>query len=520
MTTHFRVHHHIEPFLPATTLYSLCYAYLVFSLKGTVLGAIERVMDTSKEVDRAQRIDAFKKQADSLRIPASRVAALTGYHPFAVLPQVFMDLIYQGSVGHELRLQDCRDLNVQLVSTDVLLMELAEKAGSETAKALESALQVKDGRKLLKDVKVAEVIKRKVLDEAKKSKKLSVEELNRLAEGTRSYVDTGFGTHHESTALDIFEKQCGWEVRERNTSIIYWSFARAEDVGGTTTELTVIPLASAGVNERSLHSDHGTKSRERIEAIEIERANTIKVEEKLKPFFSICGSVDGVRDELWCRPNCTPDGSFNDEEWELREVIVECKHRMKRAYSTPPLYDQIQATAYCLMYGVNDADIIQVVRKEHPLRKRRRNKDESAKGTEKPDQRQTLLDHFLPAKNCEYEPVEKAESVVLVDGTESEAVTNDDQSIEIVVTRLSVDDGIMNHRQNWQSIILPRLRSFVDAVYRVRADDDARKLFLEVVVTEELSGYATQVSWDLLHRECPWLEECDSAVRRYKHGRL
>lgn len=125
-------------------------------------------MNPSREVDSAQRINAFKKQADSLRIPASRVAALTGYHPYAVLPEVFMDLIYQGPVGHELRLQDCRDLNVQLVSTDVLLMELAEKAGVETAQALESAMQVKDGTKLLKDVRVAEVIKRKVLDEAKK----------------------------------------------------------------------------------------------------------------------------------------------------------------------------------------------------------------------------------------------------------------------------------------------------------------------------------------------------------------
>lgn len=474
-------------------------------------------MNPSREVDSAQRINAFKKQADSLRIPASRVAALTGYHPYAVLPEVFMDLIYQGPVGHELRLQDCRDLNVQLVSTDVLLMELAEKAGVETAQALESAMQVKDGTKLLKDVRVAEVIKRKVLDEAKKSKKLSVEELKRLAEGTRSYVDTGFGTHHEGTALDLFEKQCGWEVRERNTSILHWSFARAEDVGAPSNEPTVIPLASAAGKERILRSEHWNIKREREETTEIEMARTVKSEEKPKAFFSICGTVDGVRDELWHRHSCSNDGSFTDDDWELREVIVECKHRMKRAYSTPPLYDQIQATAYCLMYGVNDADIIQVIRKEHPLKKRRRTKEDSEKGTVKADPKQTLLDDFLPVKNNEKERTEKAESIAPVEGTESEAANNDDQSIEIVVSRLSVDDGIMNHRQNWQSIILPRLRSFVDAVYRVRADDDARKLFLQVVVNEELSGYATQVSWDLLHRECPWLEACDTAVRRYKH---
>ena len=135
----------------------------------------------------------------------------------------------------------------------------------------------------------------------------------------------------------------------------------------------------------------------------------------------------------------------------------------------------------------------------------------------KADPRQTLLDNFLTAENSEHEPIEKAESMVQilpVEGRESEAVDKDNQSIEIVVSRLSLDDGIMNHRQNWQSIILPRLRSFVDAVYRVRADDDARKLFLQVVVNEELSGYATQVSWDLLHQECPWLVECDTAAKR------
>jgi hypothetical protein len=488
-----------------------------FSLKvqNLVFSSVESVME-ARELDIAERINAFKTKADSLRIPASRVAAVTGYHPYAILPEIFMDLIYQGSVGHELRLQDCRELNVQLVSSDVLLMELAEKAGAETAKALESALQVKEGAKRLEDVKAAEVIKRKVLNEAEKSKKLSVDELKRLAEGTRSYVDTGFGTHHEDAALDLFEKQCGWEVRERNTSILYWSFARAENVGSPTNELTAIPLASACGKERSVRSEPRTLEGERKETMEIETAQIVKTEEKLKPFFSICGSVDGVRDELWRRPSCSTDqGSENDDEWELRQVIVECKHRMKRAYSTPPLYDQIQATAYCLMYGVDDADIIQVIRNEHPSRKRRKAKEEAVKGSMKADPRHTLLDNFLSTKNNENEPIEKAESMVPMEGTESESIAKDNhQSIQIVVSRLSVEDGIMNHRQNWQSIILPRLRSFVDAVYRVRADDDARKLFLQVVVNEELSGYATHVSWDLLHHECPWLEECDTAAKR------
>ena len=92
-----------------------------------------------------------------------------------------------------------------------------------------------------------------------------------------------------------------------------------------------------------------------------------------RPFFTIYGAVDGIRDELWCPPNvCTSNGEQTcalDEEWQLRQIIVECKHRMKHTFSSPPLYDQIQTTAYCLMYNVDHADIVQVVRMPKPPRK-------------------------------------------------------------------------------------------------------------------------------------------------------
>ena len=476
-------------------------------------------------MDKTDRINAFKSRSDSLRLPASRVAALTGYHPYAVLPEVFLDLIYQGRVGHELRQQDARDLHIQLVSTDVLLMDLARKAGADTAKALESAIQVKDGTKKLDNIKVAQIIKKKVLEEAKKSKKLSPEEIKRLAEGTRSYVDTGFGTHHEDDALNLFEKQCGWEVRERNASILNWPFARAEDVAGdyysaaqeVNDELTVKAMAPACARELIAHSDHGIQQHqekaEEKKAKVVETTKTSNYEEKPKPFFNICGAVDGVRDELWCRPD-----ESTDEEWELRKVIVECKHRMRRAYNTPPLYDQIQTTAYCLMYGAEDADIIQVMRKEKQRPRKRQKVD-----TESLQPGQTKLEGFLVTTVTTEKPdgqkvgnSSSSENIENEPDTE-QRTTNDDkagaQSIEIVVSRMSLDDGVMNHRHNWQSIILPRLRSFVDAVYRVRANDDARKLFLQVVANEEQSGYATLVSWDLLHHECPWLKECNTALQ-------
>ena len=475
-------------------------------------------------------IDSFKKQGSSLRIPASRVAALAGYHPFAILPNLLLDLVYQGPVGNALRRQDCHDLGIQLVSNDVLLMELAQKAGKDTAKALEAAIKVKEGSQVLENVKAAARIKVRIMDEAKKSKNLSREELKRLEEGSRSYVDTGFGTSHEDSALNLFQRQCGWEVRDRNASIINWPFVRSEDVDCAAEEPTVVPLAEASAREPYGQID------EYPQPAHLKNAQDEGLTEKqnVKPFFIICGAVDGVRDELCCYPNGISDGLVGDDDWKLRKVIVECKHRMRRGNFTPPLYDQIQTTAYCLMYGTEVADIIQVFRKEklhNPPTKRTKIDLKAAKleETRQGGQDNTIVQYMLrqefpdvsKALNttsssaiAQEDQMEKLDSDKRVKAMPDNAINKLEQAIDIDVYRLTLDDGITNHRQNWHLFVLPRLRSFVDAVYRMRADDDIRKLFLQMVVEEEQSGFVTQASWDMLHRECPWLKECDTAWSR------
>jgi hypothetical protein len=126
-------------------------------------------------------------------------------------------------------------------------------------------------------------------------------------------------------------------------------------------------------------------------------------EEGQKPLFKIVGAVDGIRDELYVESSKStttgksPDGalsasssssypshdrenvtnqqddvtnieiSFSDDgedNWTLRPIIVECKHRMNEAKVPPPLYDQIQTCLYCRMYNVEDADLVQVVRRK------------------------------------------------------------------------------------------------------------------------------------------------------------
>jgi hypothetical protein len=51
----------------------------------------------------------------------------------------------------------------------------------------------------------------------------------------------------------------------------------------------------------------------------------------------------------------------------------------------------------------------------------------------------------------------------------------------------------------------------VEAVYRIREDDHKRyRLLLSV---SESPDSAPADGWELLHNECPWLKNCDTAFR-------
>jgi len=612
------------------------------------------------ESDKMQRLEAFRSRNHSLRLSASRVSAMAGFHPFAVLPELLMTLVYQG--GQELLQHDARLLGIQIRSEEAILMELASKASKSTANALQSALDVKKGKRVLDTVHVADQVKQKVLKEAKSSKKLNPKEMKLLQEGVRSSVDTGYGTYHEDAALDLYERQCGWEVRDRNASIMAWPFAKAEDVADVQSDqMTVVPMSEAktartftenavrdskkskassaatvtakangepsddelmkesseeqrdsdtamtdmvGASEAKAHDSDGENtppstqvlSSDQEESEPDECIGDVKVlENKLvadagatentdsatlslpplpvRPFFTIYGAVDGIRDELWCPPsdNNTETSAF-DEEWQLRQIIVECKHRMRKTFHSPPLYDQIQTTAYCLMYNVDDADIVQVMRKPKPRTTRKvqktcatnsaadRKAEKLAKSDSKDDiaapetdgqnsapaeiENETAISTYVrntdscsnetgdrrsttelkDDKNGEAaqapsetsEPVASNTEVATTSGDNAKQKTEDEKkepstTVEIDVKRVSLDDPLLQHRRNWNDIVLPRLRSFVEAVYRVRGDDSKRYRLLAVM--SDPTGNLLE-AWNIVHEECPWLKDCDTAFRR------
>lgn len=567
---------------------------------------------------------SFRTQRHSLRLGASNVAALAGLHPFKDLPQLALDLIYQGRAGAALLQQDAAVLELTLVSDDQVLRDVATKAGPAAQAAVQRALQVKDGTQRVSTVQEALLVKQNV-EKAVVAAKLSKRERQLLREATRSAVDTGFGTSHEDDALDQLGQITQTEVHSRNQAILAWHFAtrgndtvaplgsaqpllyprqeqRRDGKGQGTTisisdeshrkekasksadrqssqemakldsvadkeselrgkenknlpnaelclsaEKTTIQLPPGGDDASKLHA---VDSLENDQALDLERRQSTtassvpaenvekeitgakqKVAEQIRPvvdpteesdvdsgdeenvqssqihattnftkppFFSILGSVDGIRDEIISL------GNENDEDdnasWQMETLVVEVKHRMKRVHAIPPLYEQVQAVVYAFMYQVPATEIVQVLRtkKSEPANE---NKKPKLPPKDEVRPKNQTLDAFI--KTNQESSIENAEATKALEGEHSLAIT---------VNRVNVDDPVLKHRQSWSEIILPRLRSFVEAVYRIRGEDHKRYRFL--MASSQLPGMASIEAWELLHEECPWLRHCDTAFRR------
>ena len=155
---------------------------------------------------------------------------------------------------------------------------------------------------------------------------------------------------------------------------------------------------------------------------------------------------------------------------------------MNEAKVPPPLYDQIQTCIYCYMYGVDDADLVQVIR-------RKSKREENGNGVLGSD---------------------VVESV----GNGKGKIKSNAEDINITITRVSLTDPIYNHNHHWEATLLPRLASFVDAVYNVRKDDGKRYRLLMARNVGNMSNNSDENSWQLIWDECPWLQHCDTAFRK------
>ena len=576
------------------------------------------------QIQRQQQLSllaaAHRTRNDSLRLSASRIAALTGFNPYADLPNLILDLIYQGYAGQILLSQDASLLGMELVSRDTAMEELLAKAATsatEVAKTAKDKAEAKEIQTAVKQITkiqrgeakppstVASATKMKTQTLAKigevqkklpktSKAKLSSGEVKMLNESIRSVVDTNFGTHHEDEALNLYEKRYGCEVRERNEGVYCWDFVRGEEVddsaGGDdnvpatlANEPTVLPLGLAkklyGNADEDICDNGGEGKLSKAPGCvdltddvddDSERAGPIKKsgdredskpparkKQRSRPFFSILGSIDGIRDELFYAPpaaSACGDSDRQDSEqesWTLRPIVVECKHRMRKLYNPPPLYDQIQSTVYCFMHGTDEADLVQVLRSEKKKTAAKPKKKESATDSEEARPHPKLTDFGYVAEsktvgdnNGDDSATGESKLVEKENGAENDAVVrcvsgkNDkdeneeipkvqgsgglkekDQEmsasdtsnteLNILVTRIKLDDPAMQHRANFQSVVLPRLRSIVDAIYSIRSDDDKRYRFLVNASSSDVNDSARKIAMEMLLIECPWLRHCD-----------
>ncbi len=679
-------------------------------------------------------LQKFKKKKHSLYLSASQIAAMIGMHPFTHLPKLCLALIYQGGIEIETELEteieterqkgnveisenvnvthqrqhhyhrgigtlllkhDCKLLNIELndIGADDNVDEALEIARKSKNKAIiqlyqESILlsrgivpndcgeQEQEQEHAFSNIESLNQMKnefRETLQNNHESLKilLTPNEIKVLLDALNHNVNTGYGKFHEDDALDLYEKQCGWEVGERNSEKKYWKFQKAELSCGAvsasasasasasnstnksksieptmTMVSTVVPIgrpesrkgrrrdghrsgaAIEPVREQQhqkkkestnqvvmttssssssssptvppvatqnsgsspteaieiLHSSQedeniDSKSKNNFTRNEVKNPNdkyctSIGASTKItqhsnrerKPFFIITGIVDGVRDELYHVPSvptiedendfCLPSYDqhpkhmelkySDDDEWSLRKVIVECKHRVNRAFNPPPIYDQIQAVVYSFLYEVNESEIVQVVRSRNA-----NGTMESVEGRRHEDNDSRLKHHSICTNNNRISSrvnsnsndrssdttpsrvlnkvgratdkalnVENIVQSLSSSSRPSQGRTTSLSTVNITSFRVSLDDPVMKHRQNWYSTVLPRLRSFVDAIYNIRSDDDKRYRFLRAAALALSHGGDESEWWQFLHDECPWMLHCDTAYsnKRYSYN--
>ena len=113
-------------------------------------------------------IEDFRLKNHSLRLSASRISSLSGFHPYVHLPTLLRDLVYQE--GHLLLREDVKVLGLVLQTEEEILLNLAQQAGPEMRRAVKSAIQVKKGATILETTQAAAEIKNTIVEAAIKSR--------------------------------------------------------------------------------------------------------------------------------------------------------------------------------------------------------------------------------------------------------------------------------------------------------------------------------------------------------------
>eukprot|EP01040_Poterioochromonas_malhamensis_P006666 gene6666-7181_t len=230
--------------------------------------------------------------------------------------------------------------------------------------------------------------------------------------------------------------------------------------------------------------------------------------------FSIIGKVDGISYQM--------DAKGEDAtQWKQYQIIIEMKNRVNRIFNPPPLYEQIQLTAYLLMTNSLYGDLVQVMPEEESLEIQRTESikveftnhlskaastgDVSSSTTFRKSV--TLSELALSQHNENISLLSKANSLPInlkSNPKNSSQVMKQNLSLEQLsyysptfsITRIAIDGPPYFHRYHWDTVILPRLHIIKDAIMTLRSDDDLRYSFLLSSDEEKLL---------LIQHLCPYL---------------
>jgi hypothetical protein len=91
--------------------------------------------------------------------------------------------------------------------------------------------------------------------------------------------------------------------------------------------------------------------------------------------------------------------------------------------------------------------------------------------------------------------------------------SNPSTSMDIFVSRISLHDHF-EHLRNWNTVILPRLRIWADAVYQIRQSDELRYRLLSCMnaarspdADSSIRRVNLESAWQLVFALCPFLRD-------------
>ena len=152
-----------------------------------------------------------------IRVSCSKIAHLTGFHPYGDLPLSIIDLVYQDRDA--MRRRDGKSWNVTWVNEDEVVRALLTRSGAERVRRHMS----RSGKeKSLKDVRQSEAEMMGALRNS--SAMFTEQERELLVNKARHDVFTKFGSNHENKALEMYERKTGREVQDSNSKKYFWVF--------------------------------------------------------------------------------------------------------------------------------------------------------------------------------------------------------------------------------------------------------------------------------------------------------